>query len=218
MMALSKATTDKKYLFVFFYKDGSEKTQALRKIFNEALAKAPDKASTITVNLGDVAEKTFIAKYGVAKAPMPLALAIAPNGAVTGGFPGKFDEKDLIGTFASPGKEKCLKALQEKKLVIVSAQNNNTKFNAEANKGIQDFKADNRYAALTAIILVDPADPAEARLMEQFKIDPKTQTSVTVLMAPPASLVTTIQGKVTKDALVAALNPPPCNCGPGGCK
>lgn len=221
MAALAKAATDKKYLFVFFYKPDDKNTQAMKKVFDETLAKSTDKANSIAIDIGDNAEKAMVAKFGVAKAPMPLALAVAPNGAVTGGFPRKFEEKDLTGAFVSPGKEKCLKVLQSGKLLIVCAQNKNTKSNDAATKGVQDFTADQRYAAITTVIQVDPADAAEAKLMAELKIDPATKEAVAVLMAPPGSLVSTIQGKVEKDALVKAITSPaacpPGACGPGGC-
>ena len=48
-------------------------------------------------------------KFGVSRAPMPLVLALAPNGAITKGFPIKFDEKQLREGFVSPCTAKCLK-------------------------------------------------------------------------------------------------------------
>jgi len=221
MTALTQAAAEKKYLFVFFYKADDANTRAMRKVFDDALAKSADKANSIAVNIGDAAEKATVDKFGVARAPMPLALAVAPNGAVTAGLPTKFDEKDLAGAFVSPGKEKCLKALQNRKLVIICAQNQNTKSNDEATKGVQEFTADKRYSGITEVIQVDPADAAEAKLMAEFKIDPQTKEAVTVLMAPPGAVMSIVQGKVNKDALIAALNPPKsggCGCGPGGCK
>jgi hypothetical protein len=218
MAALAKAATDKKYLFVFFYKADDTNTQPMKKVFDETLAKSTDKANSIAIDIGDNAEKSMVAKFGVAKAPMPLALAIAPNGAVTGGFPRKFEEKDLTGAFVSPGKEKCLKVLQSGKLLIVCAQNKNTKSNDDANKGVNDFMAEKRYGMVTEVVQVDPADAAEIKLMTEFKIDPQTKEAVTVLMAPPGTLVTTVQGKVEKDKLISVLvSPPDCGCGPGGC-
>ena len=53
----------------------------------------------------------------MSRAPMPLVLAIAPNGAITGGFPTRFEEEQLLGAFATPGTQKVIKSLQEGKLV-----------------------------------------------------------------------------------------------------
>ncbi len=218
MAALAKAASEKKYLFVLFYKTDDKGAPAVRKVFDETMAKSADKANSIAVNVDDAAQKAIVAKFHVANAPMPLALAVAPNGAITGGFPRTFEEKDLLGAFASPGLEKCLKALQGGKLLIVCAQNKNTKSNDAVNKGVSEFTADNRYSAVTEVVQVDPADAAEGKLMSGFKIDPQTKEAVTVLMAPPGAVMATIQGKVDKDSLIAAFTPKPCNCGPGGCK
>ena len=93
---------------------------------------------------------------------MPLVLAIASNGAITGGFPTKFEERDLLSAFASPGAEKCLKALQEGKLVLLCVQNDSTTSNREALQGVEDLTADKRYANATEIVVLDPRDEAEA--------------------------------------------------------
>ena len=50
---------------------------------------------------------------------MPLVLAVAPNGAITGGFPLKLTEQDVAGAFVSPGTAGCLKAMQARKLVLL---------------------------------------------------------------------------------------------------
>ena len=60
---------------------------------------------------------------------MPLVLAVAPNGAVTGGFPTTFEKQQLVDAIATPSTQKCLKALQDGKLVFLCVQNGETKSN-----------------------------------------------------------------------------------------
>jgi putative ABC transport system ATP-binding protein len=55
---------------------------------------------TFSINVGDPEESDIVNKFGVLAAPMPLALVVAPNGAVTGGFPAAVDEK--LGGMLSP--------------------------------------------------------------------------------------------------------------------
>ena len=38
------------------------------------------------MNVGDPAEKALVEKFGVSRSPLPLTLAVAPNGAITGVF------------------------------------------------------------------------------------------------------------------------------------
>jgi hypothetical protein len=147
--ALSKAAQANKYLFIFFYKDSGKgvvggllgrdnkrQTEAMGAVFEAAAVKSAGKADSVRVNVQDPAEKAIVDKFDVSRAPVPLALVVAPNGAITGGFPGKFEESQLLGAFASPGMEKCLKVLQDNKLVFLCVQNDGTRANQEAMKGV----------------------------------------------------------------------------------
>jgi hypothetical protein len=218
MAAIARASAAGKYLFIFFWKEDDENTVAMRKVIDAAMVKAEAKGRSVAVKVSDAGEKEIVTRYGVARAPMPLVLAVAPNGAVTGGFPGQFDEKALLDAFVSPGMEKCLKALQERKLVLLCVQNGFTKSNDAATKGAEDFKADARFAQFTEIVRVDPADAAESKFMAQLRIEPKTAEAVTALLAPPGAVVGTFKGAVAKDTLLAALMAATSGgCGSGGC-
>lgn len=224
MAAIKRAADAKKYLFVFFFKQDDEATGSMRKVFDAAVTKLGDKADSIAIDITAEPEKPIVAKYGVARAPMPLALALAPNGAVTGGFPAKFDETRLLDAVVSPGMQACLKPLQERKLVLLCFQNKTTKALEAAMKGVNDFKADKRFAAATVVVTVDPADAGEAKLAAQLKVDPKTDEAVTALMAPPGVVVGVFNGATKAEDLVSALTAAssggcgPGGCGPGGCK
>ena len=201
--ALAKAAAAGKYLLVLFYRNDDDEAQAMKKIIASAAAKL--KANSITINVADAAEKDIVAKYQVDRAPMPLALVVAPTGAVTGGFPGKVTEEQLSGAFVGPATASCLKALQDGKFVFLCAQNNSTKSNDAALKGVQAFREDARYAKTTEIVSVDPTDPAESKFLGQMKIDPKTSVAMTVFLAPPGAVIATYSGATDKNTIVAAL-------------
>ena len=215
--AMSQAAADNKYLFAFFWNSDNDQTAAMRKVFADATAKVADRAMTVSVRVSDPTERGIVKKYDLERAPMPLVLAIAPNGAITGGFPTKFEEQDLLNAFGSPGTEKCMKALQDGKLVFLCLQNDSTTSNAEALQGVQDFKSDERYANATEIVVLDPRDTAEASFLGDLKIDPQTTTAVTAFLVPPGSVIAEYQGATTKDTLIAALQQANTGCGPGGC-
>ena len=84
----------------------------MQRVFTKTMNKLTSKAMTFSINVGDPEESDIVNKFGVLAAPMPLALVVAPNGAVTGGFPAAVDEKQLTEAFVSPGMAECLKALQ----------------------------------------------------------------------------------------------------------
>jgi len=148
---------------------------------------------------------------------MPLVLALAPNGAITTGLPNSFDAKQLMDAFVSPAMEKCLKALQERKLVLLCIQNGATKLNKEAMQGVQDFKADARFAAATEVVTLNPTDDAEGKFLSQLQVSPKTEEATTVLLAPPAVVLFKTAGATAKENLVTALQSAMSGCGSGGC-
>ncbi len=214
--AVRRAAESGKYLFLFFFKEQDEQTRAMRKIFEPAMAKAVDRADSIQIDVTDDAEQSIVKKYGLDRAPMPLVLAMAPNGAITGGFPREFDEERLLGAFASTCTQRCMKALQGNKLVFLCVQNAKTKSNEAAMAGVREFQADERFADATEIVTLDPADAAEADLLEDLQISPQTAEAVTVLLAPPGAPVAKYDGATSKQELVDTVMKA-SSCGPGGC-
>ena len=189
------------------------------------MAKMTDTAQWVAVDRGAPAEKGLVDKYRLGAAPMPLVLVVAPNGAITSGLVGpQATEEALQNALASPCMQKCLKALQEGKLVFLCAQNKATKTNEAALKGVNDFKADARFDKFTEIVQVDPTDAAEAKFLAQLKIEPKTDEAVTAFLAPPGAIIGTYKGATDKNALVSAITAAasggcgPSGCGPSGCK
>jgi len=221
--AVDRAAETGKYLFIFFWKANDEQSSTMYGVFRSAMAKMARSADSIGIQTTDPREKSVVERFGVSRAPMPLVVALAPNGAITKGFPVKFDESQLRQAFVSPCTAKCLKSLQERKLVLLCVQNQRTQFSQAAMKGVADFKADKRFAAATQIVTLDPEDRAETALLGELQVDPRTPTAVTVLLAPPGAPIAKFAGAVTKDqivAKVASAKSGPCadgKCGPGGC-
>lgn len=108
--ALETAARQQKYLFVLFCKQDDAVTQSMRQTLESALAGRPGPANMIQVQTTDPAEKPLVDRFGLSRTPMPLVLAVAPNGAITGGFPVKLTEKDVAAAFVSPTTAACLKA------------------------------------------------------------------------------------------------------------
>jgi hypothetical protein len=215
--AMEQAAREKKYLFAFFWKDESSETANLKKVFEGAMRKVEDRANSIQVCITDSSESGIVETFDLKRAPMPLAIAIAPNGAIMGGFPQKFDEDNLLNAFGSPCTEQCMKTMQEGNLVLLCVQNKSTASNEEAMKGVKAFAEDERYASATQIVMLDPADSAEKPFLTDLKIDPETKEAVTAFMAPPGSVIAEFKGATDKEELIAALQKAGTGCGPGGC-
>ncbi len=216
--AMEQAAEDGKYLFAVFWRDEDDQTATMQQVVAEAVTKMPDRAASVAVRVTDPAEAALIDKFGLNRAPMPLVLAIAPSGAVTGGFPSECNEEDLLGAFASPGTEQTIKALQDGKLVLLCLQGPSTQQNDEALKGVNDFQADSRFANTTQRVIVDPADTAEASFLQDLRVDASTDVAMTLVLVPPGSIAAVLEGGTTKEDFLAALrNATPHSCGPGGC-
>jgi hypothetical protein len=215
MAALDAAAKAHKYLFVFFYAGQDTHTGDMNGVFQAAMARLTDRADSIAVSLADPAEKPLVDKYGVSRAPMPFVLAIAPNGAATHGFPTQWDENQLQQAFVSPCTAKCMKVIQERRMILLCVQNGRTQSNAAAMQGVNEFKADPQYAAGTEVVALNPADQAEAGFLQALQVDPQTTTAVTLLVTPPGSPVARFVGAVTKDEIIAKIKAAQAGCGPG---
>jgi len=217
MAAIKQAAEAGKYLFVFFSNRDDAQTIAMRKVFDKAMEKVADRAQSVAVNVSDDSENDIVDKFRLSRAPMPLVLAMAPNGAITGGFPTKFEEQQLLDAFTTPGTEKVMKSLQDGKLVFVCVQNDKTKSNDAAMQGVRDFKTDARFASATEIVTLDPTDAKEASFFTDLKVSPDIAEATTVFVAPPGTAIGKFEGATNKDALVEVLSKANAGCGAGGC-
>lgn len=215
---VAAAAHEGKYTFVLFYKDEDEATHAVRQTLQAALAKRQGQATSVLVRVGDPVEKTMVDRYGVARSPMPLVLAVAPNGAVTGGFAVKLTEQNVAGAFVSPGQAACMKGVQARKLVVVCA----LPASGAIPVGVREFKADARYGPATEVVRLRSDDTAEVGFLKLLQINPDATMPVTALLAPPGRLLGLFPGAVTKQQLVERVSSPQgcCpggKCCPGGC-
>jgi hypothetical protein len=218
MAAIERAAKAGKYLFILFYNNNEEQTLAMQSVFSAAMDKLAGKSMSVSIDINDSHESDVVNKFSVLTAPMPLVLAVAPNGAVTGGFPTKFEAQQLMDAFVSPCMEKSLKALQERKLVFLCIQNSSTKFNSDAMQGVRRFKDDTKYYQFTEIVMLNPGDAAESKLLKQLQVEPTTKDAVTVFLAPPGTIIAKITGETNKFSLETALQNASSSsgCGPSG--
>lgn len=217
--AMQQCADAKQYLFLVVYDKDDEQTRTVRQVVESAVSKMAGKAQWATVRRDAPAENAVVQKFGLKSAPMPLVLAIAPNGALTAGILAQnLDEAALRDAIASPCMQACLKALQDRKIVFLCIQNKDTKSNDAAMQGVNDFKADAQFADFTEVVRMDPADEAEGKFLTQLQIDPKVAEAVTVFMLPPRAVIAKFGGPTNKGGLVSTLQRATSGgCGPGGC-
>lgn len=212
---VQQAADEDKHLFIFFYKEMNEKTVHLQKIFDETMEKMGGEIKFIKVKTMDPSEKSLVDKFDLSRSPMPFVISLAPNGAITGGFT-SFGEQELKDSIASPGEASCIKALQDRKVVLLCLQNGQTKQNEAALQGVKDFKADSQFSKATEVIVMDPLSAKELKFIEQLGIEPGITRAVTLLISPPGEVVKIYCGQTSKEQIASDLKKASA-CGAGGC-
>jgi len=213
---LEQAGKDGKFTFILFYKTDDAATQAMGQVLKSELAERSDKAVMVYVQISNPAEKAIVDQFGVARAPMPMTMTLAPNGALTGVYPQKISPKNLNDAIVTPAMTRCMKSLQEGKVVLVCVQSSTKAF---APPVVKEFQADPHFKDRLATVSLKADDPAEARFMGDMKLDPASVTSTTVAMlAPPGMLIGKFGPKATKDEMAAALAKAGKCCDDPNCK
>jgi len=226
--AIKKAADENKYLFLLVSENDNEETATAKRVVEAATSKLGDKAQWASIDRNSASEKALAEEFQLSRAPVPIVLALAPNGTITGAFFGeKLKDPKLEESIAGESEQRCLKALQDRKLVFLCLQNAATKSNDVAMQGVNAFKADAQFAQFTEVVTIDPSAQAEQSFLAKLKLDPKMTEATTAFLAPPGSIIKTISGATTKDALLASLQaassggggcgPSSAGCGPKGC-
>jgi hypothetical protein len=223
LAAVAQAEQTSRYLFIFFWKQDDAQSQRMFGVLQGFLKRMPNGVDSIGIQATDPNEQAIVEKFGVSRAPLPLVLALAPNGAVTKGIPAPFTEQDLEQAFVSRGVAESLKALQERKLVLLCVGNQRMRDLPAALQAAQQFQADARFAKSAQVVTLDPDDQSEASFLRDLQVDPRSPTVTTVVLAPPGQPVARFAGPVSKEQIVAKIAAaqssacPGGSCGPGGC-
>ena len=214
--ALSLAASNGQFTFVVFYKTDGPAAQAMVGALEKGIAAKPDEATLVFVQITSPAEKKLVDKFGVSRAPMPLCLAVAPNGAVTGAFRKAPSADDVVRAFVTPTMTRCMKAMQEGKVVLVCLQNTQP---APTPAGVAGLQADPHFKDRIATVSLATDDPAEADFLAQLQIDADNSEGIaTVMLAPPGVLVGKFSPSTTADEMAAALHEAGKCCNDENCK
>lgn len=213
---LDQAASQKKYTFVLFYRENDPATQTVAQTLKDGVAARSDKATFCFVPINDPAEKSVVDKFGVARAPMPLTVAVAPNGAVTGFFARRLVDANLTSSFVTPTKMYCMKSLQDGKLVMVCV---NESPDAGTPVSVHDFQIDPQFSQRLNVASIHVSDPAEATFIQQMGVNTEQIRGTTIVfMAPPNALVGMFDLTATKAQMAAALHKAGKCCDDPNCK
>ena len=212
---LATAAAENKYTFLVFYKDNSPATQAMAQTVKSGIESRRDRAVMAYVNATSPTEKLLIDRFGVSRAPMPLTVAVAPNGAMTKLTPSNITDQQIEQSFVTPAMAHCMKSMQDGRLVLVCIQSNPQPI---IPPGVRDFANDPEFKNRIAVVPVHAGNPAEAELVRQLEADSPTKGATTVFLAPPGVLVGKFGPTATRDQLAAALHKAGQCCDDPNCK
>lgn len=209
---LSAAAGAQKYTFVVFFKDNSSATQAMIRTVQQGVQSRGGRASMALVDVNNPADKAVVARFNVARAPMPLTIAVAPNGAMTGLSPIKISDEQLAKALVSPQAAVCIKSMQDGHLVFACVQ---TSAQPVLPQGVKEFCDDPQFKGRAVVTFLRANDPAEADFLRQLEV---TQAPTTVLLAPPGVVVGRFNLATAKEQLAAALHQAGKCCDDPNCK
>jgi len=213
---LQQSATDGKFTFILFYREVDAATQTMAAAVKEQLASESNRATMTSVRVDDAAEAGIVHRFGVSRAPMPMLVAVGPNGAMTGLFPRNANLDTISNAFVSPTMMQCMKHLQDGKLVFVFVHSDEQ---PEIPLGVQGFASSNDFRNRTAMVSMRADNQEEATLMQQMKLDGrKVSGTVAVLIAPPGVMVSHFNAASSQAEIAAAVHKAGKCCDDPNCK
>ena len=215
---LNQSEKDGRFTFIVFTKDDSPAYRTMLQTVKSGVATRPKTATYTTADANAAGEQALVEKLGIARAPMPLTVAIAPNGAVTGIFPKAIQDEHLTASIVPPTMMRCMKSLQNQKLVFVCLTHD-SKTQAMAPAGVQLLTLDPDFKERIELVSMFVDDPAESRFLDQMKVKPAEVSGPTaVLIAPPGVLVGQYGAKATRQEIATAIHKAGQCCDDPNCK
>lgn len=215
---LNQAAREARFTFVVFTKEDSPAYRTMLQTVKSGVAARSKNTTFTTADANAAGEQALVEKLGIARAPMPLTVAIAPNGAVTGIFPKALRDEQLTASIVPPTMMRCMKSLQSQKLVFVCLTHDMVE-KAPAPMGVKMLSLDPQFKDRVEVVSMFVDDPAETRFIEQMRVKPAEVAAPTaVLIAPPGVLVGHYGVKSTREEIAAAIHKAGQCCDDPNCK
>jgi len=212
----ARAEQAPKFSFILFWKENDPNTQRLAAVLKASVTKRAERAEWTDVNVNDSTKRDVVERYQVSRMPMPTVLCVAPNGAITGAFVRKLSDEAVEGAIVSPAAADIVKALQDKKIVVVHVKQD---ARSPLPVAAAELMADPAFQARTTTVAFVASDPGESRLLTDMEINAAdVNGSLAVVLAPPGVVVGKFAATATKDQIAAALHAAGKCCNDANCK
>lgn len=202
---ITTAAKENRYVFITFHQKGDEASKKMLAAIEAAKDKLSSRARFVSIDVDNPAHQDIVSRYGADRSPIPLTLVIAPNGAVTAGYPKEIKKTDFSDAFVSNGMASVLKVVQGQKLAAVCVQGPSTKNNKKSLVIAEELKADPQLGGAVEIVKIDPADRSEAKVLKDLGADTQSADAQLLVLAPPGRLIGKFDSSATKDAVMASL-------------
>lgn len=204
------------FTYVLFWKQNDANTQQFAETIRKGTARRPEQTNWTSIDVNDQANQAVVAQYGVSRAPMPMALCVANNGAITAVFTRRPTDEALDRAIVTPAMVDVTKALQDKKIVVVHVKPTQ---DAPLPYGALEFTEEPDFKARTVVIDVVANNPAERRFLTDMEYNAGSiRDSSVVIMAPPGVLVGKFAANVTMGDITTKLHAAGKCCNDPNCK
>lgn len=211
--AISAAAKRNRYVFVTFFHKDDDASKSMLGALKPVQGKLSHRADFVSVDVDDPLHQEVVSRYGADRSPIPLTIVIAPNGAITAGYPTEITTTDFSNAFVSGGMATVIRAMQDQKFAVLCLQNSRTRHNKESLSAAKGLAEAEGFAGVTEVVRIDPADPAEARTLRQLQLSASPSEAQVVVLAPPGKVAGKFSGAVSTETMVATVTQA---CGAGG--
>ncbi len=214
--SLKAAGSAGKFTFIVFSKEDNAAARQMLGTVETGVAERHEQAVVVTARANDPAEQPLVQHFGIARAPMPLTVAVAPNGAITGVFAKTISDEHISAAIVTPTMMKCMKSLQNEQLVFVLVSASDK---AAVPNGVKSLQSDPQFKDRISFTSLRVDDPQEMRFISQMKIDPlRVEGPYAVLIAPPGVMVGHFDSASTPAQIAAAIHKSGQCCDDPNCK
>ena len=210
---ISNISKENKYVLLYIDDGSSKESVAIRDNLKENANNMPEQFQFVEINYDK--EKDALLKYlnTTSISKFPLALSIAPNGAITGSFDKKCTKDELKATVVEKKESEILLCLQKGKVALLCIHKGQTE---EFNKVTSELKA--IETNFNGVVVAQYLDTENKSDMSFIKKLPEPTANITVFITVPGS---GIRAKLEDDQinnknLLQSIQSS-CSCGPGGC-
>lgn len=199
---------------------GAAGTEQARELATAAQARVRGSAVVELVR-GVPSHTEAVKAYRLQAAPVPLVLLVAQNGIAVGAVrpTDRGALERLVTLVPSPAKAEYFRVLSQKRLALVVFSRPDMPQQSPLFEALTLVNRELMDSA--SMVLVDLADPAEARFAAEWKIPPDTEQPVVAVVNPMGQILGRLEGAPTAAEIIeVARRKAPCCSDPGctGCK